>query len=199
MFRFFRLSMCSYTVTEKVSCLVWVISFKRNGGFAAGIAAAWHIGVATGTGMWQLRPGTCSVVWMWQILMLTVSTKQSIWRSLELIFTPRKLQNQAWGVSLGDQIQTEKSSLYRESNICLPQPLITPLSAHTDAPSDTELVPLCYIPYKPFIWAVFKPNWGEAWPWRQLSILQGHFFPSLLKLMKVFMNLSDLRWKSPYV
>lgn len=160
--------------------MVWVISLKRNGGFVAGIAATWHAGVAPGYCCVTAETWRCSIVWMWQISMLTVSTKQSIWRSLELIFTPHKLQNQAWGVSLGALIQAKKSSLYRESNISVPQPPIAPLSAHTHAHSDYGLAPLCYIPYKPFLSAVFKPNCGEAWPGGSFPFSKGISFPICL-------------------
>lgn len=35
--------------------------------------------------------------------------------------------------------------------------------------------------------------------WRQLSLLQWHLCPKLLNVMKVFMNLGDLKWESPCV
>lgn len=80
------------------------------------------------------------------------SVNQAERRSLELILTPHKLENQAWGVSLGAPIQEEKSSLENgESGISLPQPLMTPLSAHTRAHRDTGLAPPCHIPHKPVL------------------------------------------------
>ena len=144
MLQFFSFSVYLYTVTENVFCLVRVISLKRKGGFVTSISATWHIGVAPGDCCMTAETWHCSIVWMWQKLMLTVSTKQSIWRSLELVLAPHKLQNQAWGVSLG-------APENGESDISLPQPLVTPLSTHTRGCCDTGLAPLCHIPYKSFL------------------------------------------------